>query len=79
MKQSSLLLECDCCCSILRVDCDEDCLFYVSIYQMDKKHDWWYRVRMIWHIIRTGTPYEDETVLSPEKAKELAKYIKEKV
>ena len=70
--------ECECGCSILRVEHEHDTDYcgdcvYVSIY--NRYHVWTiiHRLRLIWQIIRTGTPYSDEVVLSIDDAKRLGK------
>ena len=49
---------------------------YVSIWQQGHhKLGWRYKLRQIWHIIKTGTPYEDEVVLNKKETLELARFL----
>ena len=53
---------------------EEEC--YVSIWISGHQSiGWRYKLRQIWRIIKTGTPYGDEVVLSKEEALNLSKHI----
>ena len=70
--------ECDCGCTILRVEYDEDIgEFFFSTYRgKGGKLPWLYRIKYIIQIIRNGEPYGDEIVLDRERVKKLIKYLK---
>lgn len=38
-------------------------------------HNWRYRLRAIWHIIKHGTPWVDMVLLRCDKAKELGEHL----
>ena len=68
--------ECECGCSILRVEHDKDTDYcgdsvFVCIYDRRYKRSLLHKLHCIWKIIRTGEPYADEVVLSLEDAKKL--------
>jgi len=73
--------ECDCGCTILRVEYDDEIgEFYFSTYRgKGDKLLWLYRIKAILHIIKYGEPYGDEVVLNKDTAKRLVKYIKENI
>lgn len=73
--------ECDCGCTILRVEYDEDIgEFFFSTYRgKEDKLPWRYRIQSIIQIIRNGEPYGDEVVLNKDTAKRLVNYIKKKI
>jgi len=70
--------ECDCGCTILRVEYDEDTKeFYFSTYRgKGDKLPWLYRIKAILNIIKNGEPYGDEVILSKENVKRLVKNLK---
>jgi hypothetical protein len=40
---------------------------------------WRYKLRCIWHILKTGRPYGDEVVLEKKDLEELQTYINEQL
>lgn len=63
---------CSCGAEVLQVVYDEeDNLYYLCIYEIKRPRTLWHRLRLIWKILRTGEPYEDQIVLDKEGAKEL--------
>ena len=68
--------DCDCLCKVIRIEHDKDCGVLISIYtQGSNKFSLGYKLRLIWHIIKHGSPYDDEVVLSKESARSLAEDI----
>lgn len=68
--------DCDCLCKVIRIERDKDYGVFFSIYnQGSNKFSWGYKLRLIWHVLKYGEPYEDEVVLSKESAKSLAEDI----
>lgn len=56
---------------------DEEDIFF-SIYSIGNYHpkpSIWYRIGRAWRIIRKGTEYEDQIILSPENARELSNWL----
>lgn len=59
---------------IMKFEDEEEC--YASIWISGHQNpNWKYKLRQIWRIIKTGTPYGDEVVLSKEEALNLSKHI----
>ncbi len=60
--------------NLVKFNGEDEC--YISIWISGHQNPGWkYKLRQIWHIIKTGTPYEDEVVLPKEEALNLSKYI----
>jgi hypothetical protein len=74
---NSLFLKCDCGGETLSAEIDDGELI-LSIYSLDWRYTFWHKIKLIWHILRTGKPYTDQIVLSKENAFVLRKYIEEK-
>jgi len=36
---------------------------------------WKWRLKYVWHILKTGRPYGDEVILSEQQMKELSSYV----
>jgi len=77
-KDNELHLTCGCHSHELHLEKDhEDEMWYGSFwvrgYQTDT--DWRFRLRCIWHILKTGRPYGDEIILERKDLEELKKYI----
>jgi hypothetical protein len=57
---------------------DEDDV-YLSIWQMgynkNNKLSWYQRLRYVWKIISTGTPYNDQIVLDNDACKKIVDFI----
>lgn len=71
-------ISCSCSLEVLRVnymiedDNGDPGWFEISILNsITNKPTLWQRVRMIWQILRTGTPYTDAICLEPEGVKKL--------
>lgn len=76
MREIQEYVSCDCGCGVLRFwampDDDDDPHFvYVSLLGEGGSQCWRYRLRYIWHILRTGDPYTDEVVLDREAVERL--------
>jgi hypothetical protein len=73
--------ECRCGGEALRVSHDPDPewdygieLAFWSVGQV-RRPDWRYRLRHVWRILRTGTPYSDYIILNHEDADRLAEWL----
>lgn len=72
----SKYIGCECGAEVLKVEYDDECkVFYLGIFQLNRRHYWWNKLRHIWHILRKGEPYGDEIVLRKNSALELVDYI----
>ena len=80
MKKDDILhLTCECHTHELHFEKDfEDEMWYVSFWQRGyaEQSSWSYRLRCIWHILKTGRPYGDEVILNKEDLIKLREYIK---
>ncbi len=70
--------DCECTCSVMTVWHDKDTDYcgdsvFVSIYKKVQRWPLLYKLRLMWHILITGDPYEDEVVLSLDDARRLGK------
>jgi hypothetical protein len=53
----------------------------VSFWQRGyaEQSSWNYRLRCIWHILKTGRPYGDEVILEKKDLLELKEYVDEQL
>ena len=78
MNENELHLKCSCGCHELHLEKDhEDDMWYGSLWLRGygEVPTWRYKLRCIWHIIKTGRPYGDEIVLEKKDLEELKKYV----
>lgn len=89
MKDSNLVrfdkiatksISCDCGSEVLYIQYDAELsLFDFSIYEssasFETKHNWKNKLRYIWRILTNHHPYNDQIVLSKNKAKSLANFL----
>lgn len=74
--KSRKFYNCDCGTEGIIVDHDdEDKQFYFVIWEYGQKGSqlgWWDRLRHCWKMLKSGFPYEDQTILCTEEAERLA-------
>lgn len=67
-EMKKVFIECECGSHILKVEKDTDdgeVSIYISMYTFGTgKHGWTRRLINCWNILRTGTPYRDQLVLT---------------
>jgi len=82
-NNDSIFVKCDCCCSTLEFFWDpEENKFEVSVWILpgsDRPLSQKERKRWCDHIMKTGKPWADHTILSPQNAQQLADYITNKL
>ena len=72
----SKYIGCDCGSEVLRIEYDDECKsFDISIYNLNKKYPWKFKLQYIWQILTKGEPYGDQIVLRKNSALELKEYI----
>lgn len=75
-------IECECGTHILKVSKDDspdksNPFYYLMMYNYGTpKYSWRSKLRTIWKIIRTGSPYDDQIVLTQSQINKIAKFIK---
>ena len=76
-EEKDLFLYCECNSEILVLSPNiEDKEIYCSIYRYRYlKPGLKHRLHHCWHILKTGSPYEDEIILSKKDAKQLKDYL----
>ncbi len=85
-EQDSIFVKCHCCCSVLEIYCDpiedEHYQFNVALWTdyaasrpLSKKE----RIRWCDHIMKTGKPWADHTIVSKEDAKRIADFLTKKL
>ncbi len=78
---TDLMLKCTCHGEALQVthwpEKDAPDEFWFSIWQQgfDSRLCWRQRFRWCWSILRTGKPWADNIILTPEQASEVAQFI----
>jgi hypothetical protein len=78
-KDNELHLTCSCHSHELHFEKDSEYnQWFISFWQRGYITDtsWKYRLKCIWHILRTGRPYGDEVILEVADMVELKEYIK---
>lgn len=77
IDEEKLFLCCECNSEILVLSPEfEDKEIYCSIYKYRYlKPGLKHRLHHCWHILKTGSPYEDEIILSKNDAKKLKDYL----
>ena len=72
----SKYIGCECGAEVLKVDYDDEGkVFYLGIFQLNRRFSWWNKLRHIWRILRKGEPYGDQIVLRKNSALELKEYF----
>lgn len=82
MKNNKLHLTCECHTHELHFEKDfEEDMWYVSFWQRGytTETSWRYRLKCIWHILKTGTPYGDEVILNGNDLLKLKEYIDKQI
>lgn len=72
-----IMLKCDCYSESLEVIYDKEYKeFDFALWTNGHpSYGWWWRIKYIWKILKTGEPYGDQVCLDVPKAKKLAKFI----
>ena len=80
VKNQTLYVTCDCYSEVLKVATDEDCPgdAFFSIYKSGSR-SFTNRLRMLWKVITTGEPYEDEIILNIKEIRKLIKFLRKLV
>lgn len=81
VKEKIILCECKTEALLLsKIVSDEDKEIYLSIYtigQFNQKPSIFDRLKYCWYHLRTGKKYEDQMILTFEKAQEISEWLKE--
>jgi hypothetical protein len=78
-KPNELYLRCGCGCEVLHIERDVELnISYLSIYTLPDTFPWMHKLRHIWKIIKTGTPYTDQITLCEEDIRDIRKFLDEK-
>ena len=81
-KDNELHLTCSCHSHQLHIIKDDDIdVWYVSFWirGYTTETSLRYRLKCIWHILKTGRPYGDEVILEKKDIIELKEYIEEQI
>jgi hypothetical protein len=81
-KEKELHLTCECHTHELHFEKDyEEEMWFVSFWQRGYAVDtsWIYKLKCIWHILKTGRPYGDEVILNKKHLEELRNYIEDQL
>lgn len=84
MKDGELHITCDCHAHELHFERDSEDIkpwWYISFWIQGYRttSTWKWRLKYVWHILRTGRPYGDEVILSEPQMKELLVYIQQEL
>jgi hypothetical protein len=81
MADKQKFIQCDCYGEgllITKFDGEEELYFSYWRQGIDPiKLSWWMRLKLCWMALTKGNYYEDQVILSKEKAMELASWIRE--
>ena len=80
-ENNELYIKCDCGSEIINLAKDPDLNeFYLSIYRYKYlKPGLKHRLHHCWHILKTGSPYEDEIIINEKTAKEIIKFLNKNI
>jgi hypothetical protein len=71
------LFACECSNEVVRLEKDpDDGSIYLSVYEHNPKTTWRYKIRQIIKIIKTGSPYSDQVVITKETGKKISDFLK---
>ena len=75
--ENELYIPCDCSAEVLKIEFDEESKqYYLSIFEYkSNKYPIIHKLRWIWRIIRNGTPYGDQVVISEDKAQKIGRWL----
>lgn len=81
MSDPEIFVKCSCYGEGVFLSHDaEDNLFYLSLWSFYVNHaaitPWSARLRHIWQILRTGTPFRDNVILSHDEANKIADFLR---
>jgi hypothetical protein len=73
-------IECSCCAEGLHLmQFDDEEYVYLSVWQTgyckNNKLSWKNKLRYIWQVIKTGSPFHDQLVLDKEACKEIIDFL----
>jgi hypothetical protein len=86
-KPESIFVKCDCCCSVVEMNFDDDfgdeqAQFNIAVWAdhaaklpLSKKE----RIRWCEHVMKTGRPWADHTIVSKQDAQRIADFINKKL
>lgn len=74
----SIFIKCKCCCSVIEFNIDELDQLNISVWDdgalktpLSKKE----RIRWCDHVMKTGNPWADHTILNKQNAKRIVKFL----
>jgi hypothetical protein len=74
MKET--FVTCDCSSEALHISFDEeDNTCCISIYKLETKPTLTSKLRHVWKILTTGTPYGDQVIINKTKVKKLYDFL----
>jgi len=74
---AELYLKCSCGCEVICIEKDDEYdSYFLSIYTLSNRFSWFQKLRHIWKIIKTGTPYTDQIVLHDIDIKAIKEFLK---
>ena len=79
MNPESIFLKCECCCNVIEVEYDPEVdQFYTTVWEssaghkpLTKKE----RIRWCEHVMKTGRPWADHTIVNKQNARRLVKFL----
>ena len=77
-KDKILRLPCECGTELLHVETDKEYKnFYLCFYKYGQRTfvSWQNQLRLIWQIVKTGSPFGDMIMLNYKEAKKLSKFL----
>lgn len=75
-----IFLPCECHSEVMLFSYSkEDESFDISIYEhMNTRYSLWFKIKMCWRILRYGTPYGDQLIVTKDNMKKLLRYLERK-
>lgn len=83
MDKKELYISCECGSEVMLLEyykSSEACVLdevTIAIYRLgySKKPNLWQKLKYCWYHLTTGKRYEDQMIITPKKAKEIANWI----
>ena len=86
MKPESIFVKCECCCNVIEINSEkysnEEATFNIAVWTqhsgnspMSKKE----RIRWCDHVMKTGKPWADHTIVTQKEAQRIVQFLTEKL
>ena len=79
----TIYVKCDCGAETLEVSVlkedDYKEYYFCIMARMFSSQSWWHRIHSIWHLLRHGTLFTDQIILSKAQVKTLVDFLRKEI